>query len=181
MSMFPIASINANAGAVGSFDFTNIPDTFTHLQLRCFTRATSTNSAPFDLTLTVNGANPTLFAYHSLRGDGGSATSAAGTSDTVFRVQTAVPSASFTASVFGATIIDILDYTNTSKNKTLKALTGYDSNQTSAPTVGYVGLESSVYLSTSAINRLTLGTFGNFAQYSRVDLYGLTTSSVTGA
>jgi hypothetical protein len=181
MSMYPLASVNANSGAVGSFSFSSIPSTFTHLQLRCFTRATSTNSSAFDLVITVNGANPTAFAYHSLRGDGSSASSSGATSDNVFRFQTVVPSASFTSSVYGCTIIDILDYANTNKNKTARAITGYDSNTTSAPTVGYVGFESSAWFNTTAINSLVLGTFGNFAQYSRVDLYGISTSPATGA
>jgi hypothetical protein len=179
--MFVIASIDMNSGAAASFNFANIPSTFTHLQLRCFVRATSSQSTPYDLTLTVNGANPTQFAYHQVRGDGASATSANLTSDNVLRVPLAVPDAFHTANVFGSVVIDILDYANTNKNKTLRATFGWDNNSGSSPSAGWAGLTSSAWFNTNAINRLELATFGNFSQYSRVDLYGISTSNVTGA
>jgi len=179
--MFPLASINMNSGAAASFNFTNIPSTFTHLQLRCFVRATSSQSTPYDLTLTVNGTNPTEFAYHQLRGDGSSVSSANLTSDNVFRIPLAVPDAFHTANVFGNVVIDILDYANTNKSKTMRAIFGWDNNGGSSPSAGWTGLTSSGWFNTNAINRLEIATFGNFSQYSRVDLYGISTSTATGA
>lgn len=181
MTMQFIQNINMNSGAAASFNFTNIPSTFTHLQLRCFVRATSSQSTPYDLTLTANGINPTEFAYHMLRGDGSTAQSANYTSDVVFRVPLTVPNAFHTSNVFGAAIIDIFDYANTAKNKTMRAIFGYDNNSGSTPAAGWTGLVSSAWFNTTTINRLELATFGNFSQFSRVDLYGITTSEVTGA
>ena len=73
--------------------------------------------------------------------------------------------------------MDILDYTNTNKNKTIRAIAGFDANGS-----GTAGLWSSVYLDTSAITSIAVGTANsNFAAGSRLDLYGITTSQVTGA
>lgn len=180
MSMYPISSINANSGTITSFDFTSIPSNFNHLQLRCFIRASLSQSSPYDLVITVNGANPTTFAYSALRGDGFSASATSAISDNVFRITTAVPTGSHIANMFGLVIIDILDYANTNKNKTVKALFGWDNGGGSSPSAGWTGLAHSTWFDTSVINRLNVGTFGNFAQFSRVDLYGISTSGMTG-
>lgn len=181
MSMFPIGSIVASSGSVPNFSFTSIPQTFTHLQARVFLRATTTNTTPFDLAIIVNGTTPTSFSYHSLRGDGGgAASSSAGTSDTNFRAQTIVPSGSFNANVFGVGIIDILNYSNSSVNKTMRAIGGVDNNSGVSP-LGFVGMFSSGYFNTAAITSLTFSTFGDFSQFSRVDLYGISTAVQTGA
>jgi hypothetical protein len=46
-------------------------------------------------------------------------------------------------------VIDILDYAETTKNKTVRAVGGWDGNGS-----GYVGLASNLWLNTSAINRI---------------------------
>jgi hypothetical protein len=71
------------------------------------------------------------------------------------------------ASIFGAGIVDILDYANTNKYKTLRALAGVDFNGS-----GRVGLTSGLWQSTSAINAITLEG-SSFVQYSSFALYGI--------
>jgi hypothetical protein len=69
--------------------------------------------------------------------------------------------------MFGALVIDILDYTNTNKNTTIRSLGGYDANGS-----GYLQLESMLWNNTAAINQIVLGT-GGWAQYSSFALYGI--------
>lgn len=169
MTMTFIASYTAPSGGSGSaVFFNNIPQTFTHLQFRIFTRSGNT------------GANAGIFtsgnAYHSLRGDGASASSFAAFSVTNGIFNTVGNSA--TANVYAAHIVDILDYTNTNKAKTVKVLGGYDANGS-----GFVELQSTLLTSTAAISSwfFDVGSPNFFAVGSRFDLYGIGVSAQTGA
>jgi hypothetical protein len=82
-------------------------------------------------------------------------------------------SANAPASVFGAGVVDILDAFSTTKNKTVRAFSG---NYTAANNLGdrqIVHLASGVYLSTTAINSLTLYAANNLVAGSRFSLYGI--------
>lgn len=170
MSMFPIASATGT-GAAGSFNFTNIPQTYTHLQLRLTVRNYTTVPTLYHY---FNGDFAgTNYAQHLLAGDGASPFTSYNTSIPYF-VMDSMPKSNDTASVNGSVIIDVLDYTSTSKYKTVKVTFGYDLNGS-----GRVGIWSGVWMSTAAINSwiLTPG----FSTASRADLYGITSSGITGA
>lgn len=176
MSMFPIATTGVLSGSTTGANFSNIPQTFTHLQFRCFWRGTNVSVADgFIVRFNNDSLN---HAYHYLQGDGSSATSSGSTATNAFRF-TQAPGSSATSGVFGCAIIDILDYTNTNKYKTMRALAGFDNNGS-----GQVALDSGVYIAnTNAITQIDLypNLSNNFAQYSRIDLYGIQTSNATGA
>ena len=66
-------------------------------------------------------------------------------------------------------IIDILDYTNTNKVRTVRSLRGQEQDSP-----GTVGLHSYLYNSTTAISRLDfVGGGGDIVQYSSFALYGI--------
>jgi hypothetical protein len=167
--MYPIASTIVGAGGVGSITFSSIPQTFTHLQLRVFNRCTST-SADQSASLNFNGDAGSNYSVHRLHGYGGSVSSDAGTSTNLIYTG-AYPASVETANVFGIGIIDILDYANTNKNKTVRSISGYDANGS-----GEVQFSSGAWYNTSAITSILLTTGNNFAQYSTVQLYGITTA-----
>jgi hypothetical protein len=161
--------------------FTNIPQTFTHLQIRVTARSSQSAATDFlYMRCGTNGVNAdfgTNYRFHSLIGDGASTASGAAGSATTYIEMPIVPAATATANLFGSTIIDILDYTNTSKFKVIRGLGGYDANGS-----GNVRLQSGLYMSTSAINLLVVATGNNFPTTgSRVDLYGITSNPATGA
>jgi hypothetical protein len=83
---------------------------------------------------------------------------------------------SATTSIFSAGVIDILDYTNTNKNKTFRLMGGTDTNGS-----GNADFESGMWMNTAAITQLDFFATNNFTEYTRFDLYGFTTSSATGA
>jgi hypothetical protein len=163
-------------GSAGSITFSSIPQTFTHLQVRLTSRSdyASTTASVF---MRFNGDSGANYVYHYLLGDGSSATSGASTGSTVAWVGN-MPAASSTANVFASTIVDILDYTNTNKNKTTRSLDGYDTNG-----AGQTYLSSNLWLNTAAITSILLVSGGgaNFVANTRADLYGITSSEVTGA
>ena len=76
-----------------------------------------------------------------------------------------------TSGMFGAVTIDILDYGNVYKFKTVRNLGGYDMNGT----LGSVMLGSSLWMNTAAITSIILapGIGTNWAINTRFSLYGV--------
>lgn len=160
----------------GNISLSSIPQTFAHLQLRLFLRA---DVAALNTYLGgyFNGDGAANYARHFLAGNGATPISGATTSATLWAVDSSVAAASSISGVFSIFVIDILDYRSTIKNKTLRALSGYDNNGS-----GDVRISSSLWFKTpEAITTITLFNGGNFVAGSRADLYGITTSDQTGA
>jgi hypothetical protein len=160
-----------NSSSQATITFSSIPSTYTHLQLRVISR--SDRAASQDgLRIQINGdSNSSNYVnYHVLYGDGSSAAAAAVTSGvTPYNSIGTMSAASATSGMFGATVVDILDYKNTNKYKTTRALYGTDQNGS-----GQVGLVSSLWMSTSAINQIVISqNNGNTVQYSSFALYGI--------
>jgi hypothetical protein len=87
-----------------------------------------------------------------LAGNGASAISALSTTTTDTEIETyGMPGNNATAGIFGAAIIDILDYANTSKRKVLRSFSGDDRNG-----AGWVEFSSGLWMDSSAITSVTL-------------------------
>ena len=167
-----IATVTVGAGGSSSVSFTSIPSTYSHLQIRFIARGESTLAR---VALRANNDSNANYTLHYLYGNGSSA-GAGGIGSQGQIDLTTIPTSSQTASAFGAAVVDILDYANTNKYKTIRSLGGDDLNGSG----GYSILYSGAWLSTSAINRIdiipgTVGT-GNIAQYSTFALYGIKSS-----
>jgi hypothetical protein len=158
-----IATTTVGSGGSSTITFSDIPQTYKHLQIRGIAR-TATTTQDF-LVYKPNNAN--LSARHFLSGDG--ATASSGGSTTVFDFGQ-IPKSNDTASVFSVFVMDLLDYNNTSKFKTIRHLAGYDLNGS-----GQTILASGYYGSTTAVTSLVITTYNstNFAQYSSFALYGI--------
>jgi hypothetical protein len=163
-----IATVVAS-GSSATLQFTSIPSTYTHLQIRGIVKSTTAGSSLTDATLTFNSDTSSSYTRHILYGNGSSALAFGGTAGAAWSIGASdVPTAGYT-SMFGAQVIDILDYANTNKNKTVRALTGADVNG-----AGTVALSSTVFLKTTAISTIELGMpSGNFASGTTFTLYGI--------
>ena len=155
-----IATTTVGAGGASNIEFTSIPATYTHLQIRAFTIGTL-QSYYYIRSNSDTGSN---YAFHQLTGDGASVSVEAGTSTAVMFAGQG--SASSTAGA--VSVVDVLDYSNANKYKTFRTLTGYDRNG-----IGGVWLRSGLWMNTNAINTLTLVTNNTFAEYSSFALYGI--------
>lgn len=160
-----IATYNTTASSI---TFSSIPSTYKHLQIRFIGR---TNRADIDDTLQIriNGATSASYAEHALTGNGSTAYSGgSGSTSTVFIGRLAAANA--TSNVFGTGVIDILDYTDTNKNRTMRSLTGIDNNGG-----GWISLFSGLYTSTTAISSITLymGYGTAFVTGTQFALYGI--------
>ena len=157
-----IATVTVGSGGSATVSFTSIPSTYTHLQIRSFARIPTSNNG----LLTFNSDTGANYATHLLYGDGASAAALSFINDNYIygsRVSTAT-------STYGAGVIDILDYANTNKFKTVRLLTGNDNNGS-----GLIALNSGLWRSTSAITSITYTaqSGGTFAQYTQFALYGI--------
>jgi hypothetical protein len=169
--MEPIATTLVTASSAANITFSNIPSGYKHLQLRGIYRSTFLNPGAEELKVEFNSDTGSNYAYHSVAGQGSSAFASSGANQTGIRTVSSFPSDQTTASCYGAAVIDILDYANTSKYKTLRALNGFDSNGT-----GYLGLTSGLWMNTGVITSIKLSNWASsevFKQYSRFSLYGI--------
>lgn len=173
MSMYPIASTVLTNNLSGVVTFTNLPQNFTHLQARWFMR--TTGSATYEGVYFNGDAGANNYYVHGIYGDGSAAAFSTATNNQATVVPATMPNSATTANVFGSITCDIFDYSSTSKNKTVKWTWGYDGNG-----VGMVGVSSAVWLNTSAINRLDFNAGNAFAAGTRIDIYGISNSPMTG-
>jgi hypothetical protein len=173
--MFPIATSGVLSGSTNGFIFTNIPQTFTHLQVRGFLRDSFTGSTNQSLSYLLNGDTGANYSVHRTSGDGSSTVSQGFTSQSQM-FQGSIPTAIELSNVYGVIITDILDYTDTNKNKTIRSISGYDKNGG-----GAVMISSGAWYNTAAVTQLNCFQSSNSVQFSRIDLYGISISPATGA
>jgi hypothetical protein len=160
-----IATVTVGAGGSSTISFTSIPSTYKHLQIRLFGRQ---DTGGFDQAhLQFNSDTGNNYATHNLNGNGSTAGAGATTSTNKISIS-AFPGPNQTSSVFAGSVVDILDYTNTSKYKTTRALSGVDANGS-----GYVWFASGLWQNTNAVSSITLVCGGNFVQYTSAALYGV--------
>ena len=170
-----ISTVSVGAGGQATISFTSIPSTYKHLQIRYTARAAGSVAYDFP-RIRFNSDTASNYSWHVLRGDGNSATAAAGATQTTGYLP-AITGATAASNIFGVGVTDVFDYTATNKAKTVRVLGGYDANGVAAFNIS---LSSSAwYKNTSsvyeAINRIDLTVDGgsNFAEYSSFALYGI--------
>lgn len=160
------------AGNPTSVTFNSIPQTYKHLQIRSNVRNTNTGySAGIPLYITVNGsANSDL---HRLWGDGSTANAAGydntGTGGNGY-IDWGQAGGGTTANVYGSSVLDVIDYTSSSKNKTFRVNSGIDLNGS-----GRIYLDSFAWFTTSAITSITItdSVGSGFETGSTFALYGI--------
>ena len=157
------------SSTTSSVTFSSIPSTYKHLQLRATARSTYAATLG-GFAFRFNSDTGSNYTYHILDGDTVQASGFAGTSQTNGLV-TLITGSTATANAFGVAICDILDYTNTSKNKTVRTLGGRLSTYQNSN----IRLGSSAWLSTASVSSLTLFDHigGSFVSGSRFSLYGI--------
>ena len=157
-----LGSVLVGSSGQASITFSNIPQTYTHLQVRGINLSSSANNF---ISCNFNGDNGNNYSIHAFEGTGVAANSyyqsSYGKTGLGLTGGTTTP---------GAFVMDILDYTNTGKNTMVRGINGNDANGTS-----YVDLMSSAWNNTAAVTSIVIthGAAVNFNQYSRFSLYGI--------
>lgn len=157
--------------ATNSVTFSSISSAYKSLQIRSMQKDSNANAAGQSIRITFNGDTATNYSYHDLYAFAPGGVGSGGAANATYILSQLV-SAGGQSTPFGVSIIDIIDYANTSKNKTLRMFGGTDNNQNTT----YTGLSltSGLWRSTSAINSVTLTAHNiNFATGSKFALYGI--------
>lgn len=149
-----------------AIEFTGIPQTYTHLQIRALIRNKTNDD---DMTrVEFNGDTASNYYSHYLYGDGSSA--ASGGSSNAFGLINREAGGAITAGIFSACVTDILDYSNTNKYKTVRSISAHDKNGS-----GNVWLMSFHWRSTAAITSIKIQpqTPVNYIAGTSIALYGI--------
>jgi len=168
-NFYSLATVSVGAGGSSAITFSSIPSGYKHLQIRALAR--TNRSAGVDImSMRMNSDTGNNYADHLVYGDGSSAQTDRNSSYGKINIQR-VASDNLNSGIFSPFVIDILDYANTNKNKTVRYLGGYDANGSGRSVFG-----SGLWLNTSAITTITLEGLeysSNYNQYSRFTLYGI--------
>ena len=157
-----ISSVTLSASAA-SITFSGIPSTYTHLQIRGLGMFTGTVGVG---NIAFNGDNASgNYSYHQLLADGSTTGAGSLTSQNQGKFTGGAGTSPAAPNVM---VMDILDYRNTNKYKTTRAIYGWDDNSS-----GYVEYNSNNWRSTSAITSIVLTPANSFASNTIVALYGI--------
>jgi hypothetical protein len=158
-------------GSSGTISFTSIPQGYKHLQIRAVGRNSQSGSSD-RLAIRFNSQTGYTYSCHRLVGNGSTVTSAANTTtDAIDAGYITGPSSG--ADRFGVQIVDILDYSSTTKNKTIRSLSGAVDPGVSG---SFVSLHSGMfYGNQNAVTSIQLTTLNvlNWTTTSRFSLYGI--------
>jgi hypothetical protein len=160
-----IATATVGAGGESYVEFTSIPSTFSNLRIILID---DTTTGDVSIKAQFNGDTGSNYSWHTLYGDGGGSAYSDynGISSTAY---TSFARGGNGSGVFAGSIIDILDYKDTSKYKSASSLTGKDNNGN-----GVVWLSSGSWRSMDAITSIKIfPESGSFKQYSNFALYGM--------
>ncbi len=168
-----IATVTA-AGGETSLSFTSIPQNYVALQIRGIAKDTL-SSLPYSGAVHVrfNSDTGSNYARHNLYGTG-SAVTASGTASAT---SVLIPSSNMTSgtglsNIFSASVIDIHDYASTTRNKTVRSLSGGDANISSTDYRIY--FTSGLWMSTNAVSTIAITTNEtSFAAGTSFALYGI--------
>jgi hypothetical protein len=166
-----ISTTTVGSGGVSSITFSSIPSTYQHLQIRAIAQASGGSSGLQDLSINFNSDTTGSNYYnHRLWGNGASASATGFAGGGGYYLYQGVVANTSSTNIFAGLVIDVLDYANTNKNKTVRSLSGTDLNGS-----GQVGLQSGLWINTGAVTSITVSipSGSNINQYSQFALYGI--------
>ena len=155
-------------GSSATISFSAIPQTYKHLQIRFMARVANADTANNQF-VQFNSDTATNYSWHILEADGSTVTSN-GFATQSSMIGGRISAASATAGVMGVGIVDILDYANTNKYKTIRTLTGQERNG-----AGVIRLESGNWRNTAAITSIQFSNNSstNYTTDTQFVLYGI--------
>lgn len=179
-----LAVAGAGAASTGAYDllettlitttttsvtFSNLNNysNYKHLQVRATLNNTQSANSPTDVDFRFNNDTSSSYAWHYVGAESTSVIASGGSSNSYINLNKAVSRSSL--NVWNGLIIDILDPFITTKNTTVRYLTGvYDSGGKA------IFLGSGVYLKTDAITSMYFAPSGTGLRAgSRLSLYGI--------
>lgn len=163
--------LTSNTATV-TFSNLNTYSGYKHLQLRAVVRDTNSFASTIrNMPMRFNGDSGSNYFAHELIGDPsapGVFSQSMGTPTNAIRPRATIDDTA-TANVYVASIWDILDFSNTNKNKTVRILSGTNQGNSDARIV----LTSGAWNNTSAITSISISAADLHKSGSRFSLYGV--------
>lgn len=160
VTSFQTIATSISDGSSGTITFSDIPQTYTHLQLRGYAAATGTTQ----LDARFNNVSTNSYSHHVL-GQYGAGTFGEGEGA---RNTMIFEGLTHETNTFSAYVIDILDYTTT-KNKSTRGIQGFSNDGSVRGSIA-----SNAFYSSAAITRIDLiARSANFRSGSVFALYGI--------
>lgn len=151
-------------GSSGTITFSSISGTYKHLQVRWMATA-STGGAIY---VNLNGDSGSNYSAHNINGNGsvaGAQAQSAASNPLIIRNG----GITTTGDTMTVGVFDLLDYAQTTKNKTWRNLGGYDANGS-----GLIELASGAWYNTAAVTSISfIHNGGNFTTDATFALYGI--------
>lgn len=166
-AFFALATFNVTSGTQPYVDFTNIPQNYTHLQIRAYTKATQVNNPQMRFGTAGSLDEGSNYSWHHWWGTGsGSANSNGGANQSFmyvsYNANTTQPAGFY---------IDIFDYTSTTKHKMMRSMTASDNNSSSG---SEVAIFTGAWRNTGALNTIRiLPGGGSWNTGTHIALYGI--------
>jgi len=163
---FELIATTILGSSTPSVTFSNLGDyssTYKHLQIRMTSRDDIGGTVQ-NFEFAINGVAGTSYATHYLIGNGSTVASSADISQAFHRVGVSA-STGATANAFAATVIDVLDPYSTTKNTTVRSLSGLGGTS--------IRLISGLFNNTAAVASIRINNFSNFVAGSRFSIYGI--------
>jgi hypothetical protein len=155
-----IGTTTASVTFSGLGSYTN----YKHLQIRAAVRINAGVVQTAGPVVQLNSDTGSNYARHNLSGDGSSVVSTAQTGTSGFYGLISA-GANAGANIFGVAVIDILDFSSSNKNTTLRSLTGVAASESR------IALRSALWNNTAAVTSITFADADILAG-SRFSLYG---------
>ena len=166
-----IATVTVGSGGAANIEFTSIPSTFTHLQIR----GLYSSNLESEIGIQYNSDTTTgNYRRHILEGNGVSAyaTYSGFVGNSFYIGYDNSGNSPSPSDTFSTIVWDILDYKDTNKYKVLRGLSG--GNQGNSLGQGILGLYSLLWMNTNAITNIKiLPSAGSWKQDCHFALYGI--------
>lgn len=167
-----IATVTISGDSTQYITFDNIPQNYTHLQLRGRARNNVFQSNRLDFMFLEINNDSSSCSYNILQSDISTVSAISGPSSAAYVINPADRYSGNAALAFSVFVIDIFDYNNTTKFKPFRMLNSFISNSDSQ---GYNYFSSQMYRSTNAITKLSLyqANIVRYKDMSQIALYGI--------
>ena len=171
-SSFESIATATGTGSSGVITFSSIPSTYKSLQIRYMSKDTNASDGILNPKIQFNSDTGNNYAYHELRGNGTVTDANAGDSYSGVLIMGSSLRESSASSIMGVALVDILDYASTTKNKTVRYISGTDTN---GGAVGQrISLGSGLWINTDAVTLISINAdVSNFTTTSTFALYGV--------
>ena len=158
-----IATTTVGAGGSATITFSSIPSTYQHLQLRI----AGSSSAVNNFRMRFNSDTGSNYAVHQILGTGAAISASGSASQSSINL---VYDNKATSTFPAVAIVDVLDYADSNKNKTVRALAGSEQNTND----GLIMFRSGLWMNTAAVTSISIFLdSGSYNQYSSFALYGI--------